>query len=171
MGAGEAHRQPMKRNPELRDLSEEHHYSLVAARTLRLAAEGKRSLSDAVAAFWEQWEREIGPHFRSEEEMLLPAFAGHPGSDALIARTLAEHAALRELTRSLPESAAETARLLHAHIRFEERELFPAIEAALDGPALEALGCRLRERSAAQPLSTSPRTDNPGPASSSRTPR
>ena len=100
----------MKRSPELRDLSEEHHYGLVAARTLRLAAEGKRPLPEATAAFREQWEREIEPHFRSEEDVLLPAFAGVPGSEALIARTLAEHTALRALTRNLPDAPAETAR-------------------------------------------------------------
>ena len=144
----------MKRSPELRDLSEEHHYGLVTSRTLRLAAEGKGSLPDAIAAFAEQWEREIEPHFRTEEEVLLPAFTGEEGTEALIARTHREHAALRDYAGKLAVTegeplrllAAETAQLLHDHIRFEERVLFPAIEAALAGERLTKLGERLQER-------------------------
>ena len=41
----------MKRSPELRDLSEQHHYGLVASRTLRLAAAGEKPLPESVTAF------------------------------------------------------------------------------------------------------------------------
>lgn len=142
----------MKRSPELRDLSEEHHYGLVAARSLRLAADGKpEELPRATAAFLETWEREVLPHFESEEAVLLPALAAAAGDDhPLIARTLAEHEALRRGARELAEAggaerAAEVAAALHDHIRFEERLLFPEIERALAGLRLAELGRRLRE--------------------------
>lgn len=142
----------MKRSPELRDLSEQHHYALVAARTLRLAAEGTGELKAAVADFLGTWEREIQPHFQCEEAVLLPIFAGAAGDDdPLIGRTLVEHVRLRRLIRSLSSAdeaglrtaAAEVARALHDHIRFEERQLFPAIETACAGEALELLGKEL----------------------------
>jgi hypothetical protein len=142
----------MKRSPELRDLSEEHHYGLVAARGLRLAAEGVRPLEPALAEFLSAWEREIQPHFRSEEELVLPEFARAAGAaDPLIVRTLVEHVRIRALVRDLRSaSGEERLRLagdlsasLHDHIRFEERELFPAVEAALAGERLAALGDEL----------------------------
>lgn len=139
----------MKRSPELRDLSEQHHYALAAARTLRLAAEGGQELAAAVEEFSRIWETEIQPHFRAEEGVLLPELARVVGDDdPLIVRTLVEHVRLRRLIRELVtaveprrrEAAAEVARELHDHIRFEERQLFPAIEAACAGEALAALG-------------------------------
>lgn len=141
----------MKRSPELRDLSEQHHYGLVAARKLRLAAEGGGELAPAIAEFLATWEAEIQPHFQSEEAVLLPEFARVGGDDhPLILQTLVEHVRLRRLVRELaapgqarPEKAADTARELHDHIRFEERQLFPAIEAALAGEPLAALGVAL----------------------------
>lgn len=147
----------MKRSPELRDLSEEHHYGLVAARHLRLAAEGRRPLPETIAEFLETWTAEIQPHFRAEEEILLPEFARSVATeDPLIVRALTEHVALRRAVRDLrdaPEDrrrdlAAEISHALDDHIRFEERVLFPAVEAALAGPALEALGRELKAAAA-----------------------
>ena len=146
----------MKRSPELRDLSEQHHYALVAARRLRLAAEGRGELSGALREFLHVWEAEIQPHFRSEEAVLLPVFAEAVGDDApLIVRTMVEHVRLRRLVRALSgagesalaERAEEVARALHDHVRFEERELFPAIEAACAGEALKQLGEELQSPS------------------------
>jgi iron-sulfur cluster repair protein YtfE (RIC family) len=142
----------MKRSPELRDLSEQHHHGLVAARRLRQAA-GETPLPEAVAGFLRDWYREIQPHFRVEEEILLPEFAGAVGEgDPLIVRTLSEHVALRQAVRKLAGSAGEPLRSLAGtigqslddHIRFEERVLFPAVEAALKGQALVQLGDELQ---------------------------
>jgi len=142
----------MKRSAELRDLSEDHHRGLIQARHLRLACAGRRAVDRTVAEFLAAWRDELGPHFRAEEEVLLPHFAGAaPVDDPLIVRTLVEHVALRRAARSLEGAsgerrralAGELGRALEAHIRFEERELFPAVEAALAGPALAALAGEL----------------------------
>ena len=200
----------MKRSRELRDLSEQHHYGLVAARRLRKAAEEATPLDQEASLFLDEWRREIEPHFRVEEELLLPAFARSvseeavesgrenegrgrisdprgeyiegradsgergfsagvetpasrvPANDlgraemrasALIARTLAEHASLRRAVCDLARAAGEDQRALaseigqslHDHIRFEERVLFPAVEAALAGTRLAELGQELTE--------------------------
>jgi hemerythrin-like domain-containing protein len=144
----------MKRSAELRDLSEQHHHGLVAARRLRRAARGEIPLAEAIGYFRQAWRDEIERHFRAEEEILLPAFARVvPADDPLIVRTLTEHAALRRAVRALerdegerqPLLAGEIGRALDDHIRFEERVLFPAVEAALEGAELADLGRELKE--------------------------
>jgi hemerythrin-like domain-containing protein len=146
----------MKRTPELRDLSVEHHHGLVAARRLREAATGRFPLAAAIAGFLEAWRDEIGPHFRAEEEILLPAFAEAVAvDDARIVRTLTEHVALRRVVRDLERAEGEQQQILartiglalEDHIRFEERVLFPAIEAALEGPRLAELARELQHHS------------------------
>jgi hemerythrin-like domain-containing protein len=146
----------MKRSPELRDLSEQHHHGLVAARALRQAGEGSIPLDAAISGFLRAWQREIQAHFRAEEELLLPEFArAVPPDDPLIVRTLTEHVALRRFVLDLIRAtglerqclAREIGQALHDHIRFEERGLFPAIEAALQGPRLAELGRLLAESS------------------------
>lgn len=143
----------MKRSPELRDLSEQHHHGLVAARQLRRAAQGTVPLELAVTQFLERWREEIQPHFRREEEVLLPGYARVvPADHELIVRTLTEHVALRRAIRALEQAhgeervrlAQEIGQGLDDHIRFEERVLFPAMEAALEGAELAALGLELR---------------------------
>lgn len=149
----------MKRSDSLRPLSEQHHHGLVAARRLRLAAAGGGTvaLEAAVTAFLAAWAAEIRPHFRAEEAVLLPELARRLGpGDPLILRTLREHGALRrdaaELAAARGESrrelAAGIAAALHDHIRFEERELFPVVETALEGELLARLGKALEDRKA-----------------------
>jgi hemerythrin-like domain-containing protein len=153
LGTEEVKGATMKRSAELRDLSEQHHHGLVAARRLRQAAEGKAAISDALAHFLDAWDGEIQAHFRAEEEVLLPEFARAVApDDALIVRTLKEHVALRRAVRDVERArgderealAREIGQSLEEHIRFEERELFPAVEAVLAGPRLEELGRELR---------------------------
>jgi hemerythrin-like domain-containing protein len=142
----------MKRSAELRALSEQHHHGLVAARRLRRAARGDLPLGETIAQFLKAWREEIQPHFRSEEELLLPAFAQEvPPDHPLIVRTLTEHVALRRAVRELeraevgpqPTLSRNIGQSLDDHIRFEERVLFPAIETALEGPRLVELGHEL----------------------------
>jgi hemerythrin-like domain-containing protein len=144
----------MKRSPELRDLSEEHHYGLVAARSLRQASAGERPLAPTVAQFLRAWRKEIQPHFRVEEEQLLPGFAAVvPADDALIVQTLTDHVALRRAVHELQHAegerqqvlAGEIGQALEAHIRFEERVLFPAVEERLGPARLAELGRALDE--------------------------
>jgi len=111
-------------------------------------------LEEAISRFLRAWRGEIQPHFHAEEGLLLPEFArAVPPDDPLIVRALTEHVALRRAVRDLARAAGEQRRLLarelgqalHDHIRFEERVLFPAIEAALEGPRLVELGRALAE--------------------------
>jgi iron-sulfur cluster repair protein YtfE (RIC family) len=123
----------MKRSDALVGLSREHHTALSLARRGRLAATSgdTGSVAEMAALALERFRTELGPHFAEEERWLLPALA-EAGEAALVERTLAEHAELARLAENLAVPSAEGllafAEALGAHVRFEERELFPAAE-------------------------------------------
>lgn len=140
----------MKRSEALRSLSREHHQALTIAQELRRSDDAER----AAARFHEFWRREGAPHFRIEEEVLLPAWELLGTVDAEAAGRLArEHLDLRAAALALGEtpSLAAIRRLgekLAAHVRFEERELFPLIEADLGTAELEQLAGAVAEAEA-----------------------
>jgi formiminotetrahydrofolate cyclodeaminase len=133
----------VRRHPHLQPLSDDHHSALVLARRTRLAAE--RRDRSTLTQTWEDVTRrfasELEPHFRVEEERLFPQLES-TGEGPLVERARADHARLRELVRAEPdpEVAMGFAELLHRHVRFEERELFPRAESLLALPTLEAAG-------------------------------
>jgi hemerythrin-like domain-containing protein len=86
-------------------------------------------------AFARFFAEESVPHFRDEEERLFPLVAFSEDARPLVVRALLEHQQLHALARRLGtgerEPMRELAELLVAHVRFEERELFPLIERLL----------------------------------------
>lgn len=133
----------MKRAPELRALSEDHHHGLVLARKAKLAGADEGSAVDAAWAEVEaRFEEALEPHFRIEETLLAPPLAA-AGERALVERLLAEHAVLRAcVAPGAPRTALALVRfgdLLEAHIRFEERELFETAQTRLDAATLRAI--------------------------------
>lgn len=142
----------MKRHVALHGLTSDHHHGLALA--LRI----KRGMPDEAATlarlFLDAYAQELLFHFRGEEEVLLPAFAQEVGDDhPLIVRTLIEHIRLHRLADRLrsemrqgavPKALLnEIAQTLEAHIRFEEEELLPAVEAALSDGELMRMSERL----------------------------
>ncbi|MFC2565210.1 MAG: hemerythrin domain-containing protein [Neisseria sp.] len=121
---------PLKRHPALIELSRDHHRSLsLCVRLLRTPAESHR-------AELEPHFPELLEHFLEEETLFAPYW---PRIDnALRERFETDHAKLRTMIAA-PEHTSETwnkdfATTLRDHARFEERELFPAVEAYLDTP-------------------------------------
>jgi hemerythrin-like domain-containing protein len=136
----------VKRAEALQPLSREHLAALLAAKKLR-AAETAGSAAPDFLAFWETHGRH---HFRVEEEVLLPGWAAYGELDRPgVARMLDEHLAIRREVLRLEagelsiERAHALGGLLHDHVRFEERELFVAAEAALDPVALRRLAAAI----------------------------
>jgi hemerythrin-like domain-containing protein len=139
----------VKRDPALVTLSHDHHHALFVAQGLRRADEGDAGeCRDAFRAFWEgAGER----HFATEERVLLPAFAEHGDApDALVLQVLGDHAELRCRARQALAAEPPDVALLHTlgarlaeHVRLEERELFPRIEAALPAERLTRLAAEL----------------------------
>jgi hemerythrin-like domain-containing protein len=132
----------MKRDSALHALSRDHLKALLVAKKLIDASD----LESATRAFLGFWASE-SHHFRIEEEILLPHWAAHAAVDQpAVARTLDDHLAIRAAALRVAEGRLSLAELhelgrrLHDHVRFEERELFPAIERALDRGTLDRLG-------------------------------
>lgn len=141
---------PQARHEALQPLSREHFGGLRVARDLRIAAtEGERRA--AVERFVRAWEEELRPHFEDEERLLLPLVG-----DAATARRLCEeHRAIAEgaaeAAQDVAGVAADAARvrglgdMLHDHIRWEERVMFPAVQDQLG----EQEAARLEEQTRA----------------------
>ena len=143
----------MKRTAALTPLSHDHHQALFQAQQLRRATDQNvAEVRDGVLAFW---AGDGAKHFRIEEEVLLPAFAaaGDPGDDAVVT-VLVDHVWIRERMERLAEEALdlvgvhELGERLTAHVRHEERVLFPLIEETLDPESLAALGRRVADAEA-----------------------
>lgn len=141
----------MKRSAALRDLSDDHHTALVLALRARRAAESgdAEAVTTAWAAIDRDFPRELEPHFEIEERWLAPALTA-AGEAALSARLHEDHAALRGFVAPGAERNAERlgrfAARLAAHVRFEERTLFPAAERRLSPAALTAIAGACRQQ-------------------------
>jgi quercetin dioxygenase-like cupin family protein/hemerythrin-like domain-containing protein len=124
----------VKRRRTLTPLAHDHQHALVAARRLRLAAD-RADASAEVAAFLRFFSKETVRHFREEEEQLFPLVVDSDEARPLVIRALLEHQQLHALARRLTTGETlpmrELPELLEAHVRFEERELFPMIERVL----------------------------------------
>lgn len=124
----------MKRHQKLQDLSREHYSALkLALQAKHAAASGDPAkIGTAAAACVADFERELEPHFVIEENTLLPLLTA-PEETELVRRILQDHAGLRLLATQLRQPDVSKllgfAKLLTAHIRFEERDMFPAVEA------------------------------------------
>jgi len=129
----------MKRHESLKPLSRDHHHGLQLCWKLRTGLQ-KNVDPARMMAYCQRFHAEhLVPHFGLEEEVLFPIL----GNDhELVKRALAEH---RRLTRLFTGTDDPTARIsqieeeLEAHIRFEERVLFTAIEAVATAEELDRI--------------------------------
>lgn len=134
----------MKRSQALRGLSREHHEALVLARRASATADDPHSAAarEQREHLLTRWTTQFEPHFALEEQVLLPTLvaAGH-GLPA--AQALAEHTKLRRIIECLRsgevQALAAWGDAMAAHVRFEERSLFPLAERVLDLTVLTAL--------------------------------
>ncbi|WP_232298011.1 hemerythrin domain-containing protein [Nitrosospira sp. NpAV] len=120
-------------------MSREHHTSLVMARTARRAAneDGNGVMASAVlmtaaiASIEAHWHTVMAAHFEKEERLIR--IARDMLDPQAVTRVLAEHAELRMLAAGpcALEPAARLRRfadLISAHVRYEERTLFPQLQ-------------------------------------------
>lgn len=151
---------PLPRHPALQPLSREHFGGLVLARDLlragaRDATPGERRA--VVRRLATAWREDLEPHFADEERLLGPLIE----SAAQFRRLIAEHREIERLSREAARMAAEAdpdaglladlGRLLHDHIRWEERVLFPEVEAAMSDSAAAEIARRTAEVEAQRP--------------------
>ncbi len=123
----------MPRTGALLPLSREHHTSLVMARAARKAADGNDSVAclAAVVQIEAHWHALMSAHFEQEEQLIqLAAEILAPES---VVRIFAEHAELHTLAcgpcvLEPAERLRRFADLVVAHVRYEERVLFPQLQ-------------------------------------------
>lgn len=120
----------------LTTLSHDHHQALRMSQLLkRTEAENAAETRESFDRFWRLHQN----HIRIEEEILFPKYAEFvAGEDPMVAEALSDHQQTAELAAQILEAPAPPVQsmqalgqLLNDHVRFEERELFPAIEAAV----------------------------------------
>lgn len=134
----------MKRNKNLVELSKDHHHGLLLGWKIRQGLKSGVALQE-IAGYIKHFAHEaLFPHFEEEENQLLPFLTEH---DPYRVRTIEEHKQLREILDALADICNHNeeylftlAAVLEAHIRFEERELFPYMEMLLSEDELEQLG-------------------------------
>ena len=152
----------MKRHPALIPLSRDHHSGLVqAVRLRRSAADGNASARLAAAReFGEFFRNEERVHLRDEEEELFPLLLRHVASQpAPLREARVQHVQLQGFARKLEiavaagivdrETLDAAGALLDAHIRLEERQLFPLIEELVPDDELRGLGLADRDATCA----------------------
>ncbi|MBZ0213048.1 MAG: hemerythrin domain-containing protein [Nitrospirae bacterium] len=128
----------MKRHPALQPFSRDHNVGLVLARSLQTASDdGARR--EVARKLLEAWDVELKDHFSEEERLLGPL-----ASEGMAERLRHEHRVIAEWIEAFRTTGeygttAAVGTLLHDHIRWEERELFPAIEASATEEDLERL--------------------------------
>lgn len=135
---------PIKRSKELVQLSRDHHNGLLLCWKIRTGIkkdiDNKRIAQYALYFF----NKDLKEHFRQEEKIL---FSLLPDSDGLKQDALEQHKFLYSLIAKIGNQQQqdticlqELADVLEAHIRFEERQLFPYIEQTIDPGILKAAG-------------------------------
>lgn len=139
--------EPLKRHKSLQPLSRDHYAGLVQARRLRIAADhGASQRLAATAEFVGEWDALMAEHLADEEHLLLDLIE----NKALVHRLLDEHDQIRSMATTathlverveapVPDRLRKLASVLHDHIRWEERTLFPAIEQQATPAELEGL--------------------------------
>lgn len=121
-------KKPLIRHKALQPLSRQHHFGLLFSWKLRKGF--SKNISIERLQNFAKWffEKEIKPHFEAEEKYVFPILNA---DDPMIVRALSEHLEIRELFQNDDNPALALTLLedkLEKHIRFEERELFAAIQ-------------------------------------------
>lgn len=126
----------MKRIETLQPLSREHHTALTLSKACERAVQSRdeEKVAKACQRVIQAFADELEPHFQLEEKSFLPLLHS-PENKPLEERTLEDHRQLRALLDGLQQNDAGAldsfGKLLMAHVRFEERELFPALESLM----------------------------------------
>jgi hemerythrin-like domain-containing protein len=141
---------PIKRSKHIFKLSKDHHFTLLFSWKIRQGIKNgvqAERIRKYVRYFW---HHDMQPHFRQEDDTLFA-----PLKDDKVQRAIGEHHEIRrkidnalktfdheELSRQL----LSLADAVDAHVRYEERELFPYLEQTLTEIQLAAIGKQLEEQ-------------------------
>jgi hemerythrin-like domain-containing protein len=142
-------KKPIKRNKHILQLSKDHHFTLLFCWKIRQGIKMQidpERIKKYVQYFWQQ---HMQTHFREEEEILFK-----PVKDDKVQKALNDHEAINnQVTKALQvpndisyEALSMLANTVDAHIRYEERELFPHLETVLTESQLASIGEQLNKQ-------------------------
>ena len=141
----------MKRSKELETLSWEHHDGLVIAARIKNDLKKEAEPSHLIPYITDIYTNYLRHHFKQEEDSFLTPIKPFPEADNLIQRMLDEHQQFAEIFARIDPLNSDVfvhvgrfGELLHDHIRFEERQLFPLIEKLLTPEQLAEIEQYLR---------------------------
>lgn len=144
----------MKRHKALHSLSQEHHHGLMLAQLIKSGSPQynglPKTLEDKKSYTVKFFKENLALHFQKEEEFLFPFSRNKTEEiDKQTAELIDQHKKIYsiidklEVSDSVQKDLDELGKLLEAHIRKEERELFQLIQEALSSAELEKLANEL----------------------------
>ncbi|NCI46280.1 hemerythrin domain-containing protein [Sediminibacterium soli] len=134
---------PIKRSNELAPLSRDHHHGLLLCWKIRAGIKNSIAPERIAGYLVYCFDGELREHFRQEETLL---FSLLPDEDDTKKEALKQHDFLYSLEAAIAaesggtDSLLQFADALEAHIRFEERQLFPYIEQTVAPLVLQTAG-------------------------------
>lgn len=137
---------PLKRDVNIQPLSKDHHFTLLFCWKIRTGIRNKIE-PERIRKYVEYfWNADMKTHFREEEEILFA-----PVQDEMVQQALDDHIQIAHdvnhveaASDAAVEEALNTlADRVEAHVRYEERELFPHLERVLTSDQLAAIGLAL----------------------------
>ncbi len=136
---------PLKRSTALQPLSRQHHNGLLFCLLLKKGIRNNTSpriLQDFCMYFR---QNDLAGHFRLEEECLAPLPKRFHALQNGIGKMIEEHEEIMKLFAAIGQSPStehitKLYHLIESHIRFEERSLFPLLEATLPPGELAVIG-------------------------------
>jgi hemerythrin-like domain-containing protein len=122
--------QPLKRDEGLIPFSHDHHHGLRFCRKVKEQIKNNMAPSLIAAFICQTWEDSMKKHFQEEETLLLPLLSP---ADPLRIKTEKDHLGIKALVETIEANPDIIylrffAEKLIAHIRFEERKLFPYLQ-------------------------------------------
>ena len=141
----------MKRNENLVTLSWEHHDGLVVSFRLQQGLKKNVNSEDMVDYILYTWENVLEHHFWQEEQIINQDISNTESFKNMISQMENDHKQIRNLITEIKKDKSNTqliqefADILNQHIRFEERQLFPAIESESSKDELNSIGKFLKD--------------------------
>lgn len=135
----------MQRADVLQPLSRQHKAALMTCLLIRKGISKQASVAVMTDFFLQCWAKDLAPHFKEEEEQIIPLLrkheAGNPLADTILRdhdliRTAITHLSQAHVNERLLEDLADQ---LEQHVRYEERIVFQSMQEFIPAQQLQQL--------------------------------
>lgn len=150
----------MQRAESLQPLSRQHKSALMTCLLIRKGVSKQASVSVMTDFLLRCWKEELEPHFEQEEKHILPLLDTYPEGKTFAKAIIRDHELWRTAMTHLQQAnithrlLADLADQLEQHVRYEERIVFPSMEAGVSPALLKNL--RLKEETETSICNTYP---------------